>query len=98
MTPEAPPRIRAVLADDEPLARDRLRRLLGSEDWIEIIGEAGDGLSAISAIEKQRPDLVFLDVEMPGASGFEVIEAIGPGRMPFVIFVTAYDKYAIKAF
>ena len=91
-------RIRALIADDEPLARERLRTLLGTEDWVEVVGEAGDGPAAIAAIQKLHPDLVFLDVQMPGATGFEVIEAIGPERMPFVVFVTAYDQYALKAF
>jgi two-component system LytT family response regulator len=87
-----------VLADDEPLARERLRMLLEPEEWIEVVEEADDGLAAINAIQKLRPDLVFLDVQMPGATGFDVIDAIGPEKMPFVIFVTAYDKYALKAF
>ena len=98
MTETRPARIRALVVDDEPLARERLRMLLASEDWLEIVHECADGLSAVSAIQKLRPDLVFLDVEMPGATGFDVIEAIGADRMPFVVFVTAYDKYAIKAF
>jgi two-component system, LytTR family, response regulator len=90
--------VRALLVDDEPLGRDRLRMLVASEGWLEIVGECADGTSAVAAIQKLRPDLVFLDVEMPGASGFDVIEAIGADKMPFVVFVTAYDKYAIKAF
>ncbi|CAN5869388.1 LytTR family DNA-binding domain-containing protein [soil metagenome] len=98
MTTPPAPRIRALIADDEPLARERLRMLLADEDWIEVIDEAGDGRAAIDAIRKHRPDLVFLDVQMPGATGFEVIEAIGADRMPFVVFVTAYDQYALKAF
>jgi two-component system LytT family response regulator len=92
------PRIRVLIADDEPLARERLRMLLQPEDWLEVVEEVGDGLAAIAAIQKVRPDLVFLDVQMPGATGFDVIEAIGPDHMPFVVFVTAYDKYALKAF
>ena len=91
-------RIRALIADDEPLARERLRMLLQSEEWLEVIGEAGDGPAAITAIQRLRPDIVFLDVQMPGATGFDVIEAIGAESMPFVVFVTAYDKYALKAF
>jgi two-component system, LytTR family, response regulator len=91
-------RVRALIADDEPLARERLRMLLAPADWLEIVEECADGLSAIAAIQKLRPDLVFLDVQMPGATGFEVIEAIGPSKMPFVVFVTAHDHYAIKAF
>jgi two-component system LytT family response regulator len=98
MTDTKPARIRALIADDEPLARERLRMLLANEDWLEVIEECADGISAVAAIHKLRPDLVFLDVQMPGASGFDVIEAIGADKMPFVVFVTAYDKYAIKAF
>jgi two-component system LytT family response regulator len=98
MTDPRAPGVRAVIADDEPLARERLRTLLAGEEWIEVVGEAGDGLAAIDAILRLRPDLVFLDVQMPGATGFDVIEAIGDAKMPFVVFVTAYDKYALKAF
>lgn len=91
-------RVRALIADDEPLARERLRMLLANEDWLEVIEEVGDGMGAITAIQKLRPDLVFLDIQMPGATGFEVIDAIGADDMPHVVFVTAYDKYALKAF
>ncbi|MBA2257918.1 MAG: response regulator, partial [Acidobacteria bacterium] len=91
MTDPKTSRVRALLVDDEPLARQRLRMLVASEDWLEVVGECGDGTTAAAAIQKLRPDLVFLDVEMPGASGFDVIEAIGADRMPFVVFVTAYD-------
>jgi two-component system, LytTR family, response regulator len=90
--------IRIVIADDEPLARQRLLMLLAQEDGVEVVAECADGPSAITAIETLRPDLVFLDVEMPGASGFDLIEAIGPERMPCVIFVTAFDTYALRAF
>jgi two-component system LytT family response regulator len=95
---DARAKIRAVVVDDEPLARERLRMLLASEDWLEVVHECADGASAVAAIQKIRPDIVFLDVEMPGANGFDVIEAVGADQMPFVVFVTAYDKYAIKAF
>ena len=98
MTDEESVKTRVIIADDEPLARARLRMLLGDEPWIEVIAECTDGPSTISAIEKFRPELVFLDVQMPGGSGFDVIEAIGAGRMPFVIFVTAFDRYALRAF
>ena len=98
MTEAKPARVRALVVDDEPLARKRLQMLAASEDWLEIVDECSDGITAVATIQKLRPDLVFLDVEMPGASGFDVIEAIGAERMPFVVFVTAYDKYAIKAF
>lgn len=96
---EAPaPRVRVVVADDEPLARQRLLMLLALEDWVEVVAECHDGPSTKAAIETLRPDLMFLDVQMPGASGFEVIETIRPDRMPFVIFVTAFDNYALRAF
>ena len=91
-------RVRVLVADDEPLARERLRTLLAREDWVEVIAECPNGTDAIDAISRLQPDLVFLDVQMPGASGFEVIEAIGPARMPLVVFVTAFDQYALRAF
>jgi two-component system LytT family response regulator len=98
MSDTAPAKTRVVIVDDEPLARERLRMLLTGEDWLEIVAECPDGLSAIATIQKLQPELVFLDVQMPGATGFEVIQAIGAERMPFVIFVTAYDRYALRAF
>jgi two-component system, LytTR family, response regulator len=91
-------RIRVLIADDEPLARERLRTLLKSEDWVEVVSECHDSTETIKAIEELRPDLVFLDVQMPGGTGFEVIEAIGPSQMPPVVFVTAFDRYALRAF
>jgi two-component system LytT family response regulator len=91
-------KIRALVVDDEPLARDRVMSLLQQEDDVEIIGECHDGTQAVAAIHNQAPDLVFLDVQMPGHNGFEVIEAVGADRMPTVIFVTAYDEYALRAF
>jgi len=90
--------IRVVIADDEPLARERLRTLLEGEDWLEIIAESQNGVEATECILRHQPDLVFLDVQMPGATGFDVIEAVGPERMPLVVFVTAFDKYALRAF
>jgi two-component system LytT family response regulator len=89
---------RVLLADDEPLARERLRMLLAQEAWVEIIAECDNGTQAVRQIEELNPDLVFLDVQMPDATGFEVIEAIGVARMPPVIFVTAYDQHALRAF
>jgi two-component system LytT family response regulator len=89
---------KALIVDDEPLARLRLRALLAGEKDVVAVGECADGASAIDEIEAQRPDLVFLDVQMPELSGFDVIEAIGPSRMPLVVFVTAYDQYALEAF
>ena len=87
---------RAVLVDDEPLARTRLRRLLLDHGGIEIAGEAGDGETACRMIDELRPDLVFLDVQMPGLSGFDVLARLR--ERPAVIFVTAHDEFAVRAF
>jgi len=92
------PRTRVLIVDDEPLARERIRTLLAEEPGFEIVGEAIDGPSGAEAILALHPDLVFLDVQMPGADGFDVIDAVGPDKMPFVVFVTAYDRYALRAF
>lgn len=89
--------LRVVIADDEPVARRRLRRLLKDEPDVEIVGECGDAASTIASIESARPDVVLLDVQMPGRGGFGVVESLG-ARMPAVIFVTAFDRYALKAF
>jgi two-component system LytT family response regulator len=97
-TPEPDRAIRVLIVDDEPLARDCVRLALGREADVEVVGECGDGRSAVSAIRQRSPDLVFLDVQMPGLDGFGVVEAIGPARMPPVVFVTAYDAHAIRAF
>lgn len=91
-------KIRTLVVDDEPIARERVLALLQGEEDVEVVGECSDGAQALSAIQHQSPDLVFLDVQMPGVDGFGVIEAIGPERMPTVVFVTAYDEYALKAF
>jgi two-component system, LytTR family, response regulator len=91
-------KIRVLVADDEPLARERLRTLLAREDWLEIVAECPNGPETIDSIGRLQPDLVFLDIQMPGATGFEVIEAVGPARMPLVVFVTAFDHYALRAF
>ena len=91
-------KMRTLVVDDEPMARERVMSLLQHEADIEIVGECSDGAQAIAAIHDQTPDLVFLDVQMPGIDGFGVISAIGAERMPIVIFVTAYDEYALKAF
>ena len=90
--------IRTFLIDDEPLARRSVRRFLRNDPAIEVIGECGDGQSAIDAIRSLSPDLIFLDVQMPEVDGFEVLRRLGSGRMPAVIFVTAYDRYALQAF
>jgi len=89
--------IKCIIVDDEELAREGLLFLLSEREGVEVIRSCGDGLSAISAIEQLKPDLVFLDVQMPGINGFEVIASI-PGPKPYVIFATAHDQYAIKAF
>lgn len=91
-------KIRTLVVDDEPMARERVLSLLQQEDDVEVVGECSDGTQALAAIQHQSPDLVFLDVQMPGLDGFGVIEAVGAEKMPTVIFVTAYDEYALKAF
>lgn len=90
--------VRVLIVDDESLARDTIRLLLEEQPQIEIIGECQDGDEAVDAILADPPDLVFLDIQMPGKNGFDVIEAVGPERMPVVIFATAYDQYALRAF
>jgi two-component system LytT family response regulator len=90
--------IRVLVTDDEPIARRRIRRFLRSENNVDVIGECSNGREAIEAIREHNPDLVFLDVQMPDVDGFGVVSALGPDQMPAVIFVTAYDEYALKAF
>lgn len=90
--------MRTLIVDDEPLARERLRTLLRDEPDIELIGECADGKEAVSAIQGKNPELLFLDVQMPEMDGFAVLEAVGPERVPAVVFVTAYDRYALRAF
>jgi len=90
--------IRVLIVDDEPLAREGIRLLLEGESDIEIVGEAADGAEAIAAIESLHPALVFLDVQMPGMSGVDVLEKLDGANIPEVIFVTAYDQYALRAF
>ena len=91
-------RLRLIIAEDEPLARTLLRSLLEQRGDVEIAAEVGDGLAAVEAIERLSPDVALLDVEMPVLDGFGVVEAVGPERMPPVIFVTAFNQYAIRAF
>ena len=88
--------MRTLIVDDESPARERLKRLLSDIEGVELIGEAENGVQAVELIEKERPDLVLLDIQMPGLDGFGVIEALA--EPPRVIFVTAYDEYAIRAF
>jgi two-component system LytT family response regulator len=90
--------IRALIVDDEPLPRERIRTLMAEHREVELIGECQDGQEAVSAILSQRPDLVFLDIQMPALDGFEVIKAISVEYLPAVIFITAFDEYAIRAF
>jgi two-component system LytT family response regulator len=84
--------------DDEPLGRERIRMLLSGDPEIEIVDECSDGQQAVESINQSKPDLVYLDVQMPRMDGFAVLQAIAGGRMPTVIFVTAYDRYAVRAF
>jgi two-component system LytT family response regulator len=90
--------IEAVIVDDEPLARKRIRQLLSRAADFRIIAECRDGIEAVEVIERERPDVVFLDVQMPEMSGLEVAEAVGADRMPVTVFITAFDSYAIDAF
>jgi two-component system LytT family response regulator len=89
--------LHVLIVDDEPLARSRLRALLEREPDVEVVGESGDGTAAVAAARALRPDLVFLDVQMPALDGFGVLEALGE-PLPAVVFVTAYDRYALRAF
>jgi two-component system LytT family response regulator len=91
-------KMRVLIADDEPLARERVGTFLAGESDIKVVGEAGDGLEAVNMIRELRPDLVFLDVQMPGAIGLNVLRDLKPEERPQVIFVTAHDKYAVEAF
>ena len=90
--------IRAVIVDDEPLARLRLKDLLAEIDDIEVVAECANGEEAIRTIEASPPDILFLDIQMPELDGFDVLQAVGVGRVPVVIFVTAYDQFALRAF
>lgn len=91
-------RIRTLIVDDEPMARKRLRRFLAREADVEIAGESANGREAVAAIQTLRPNLLFLDVQMPEIDGFQVLREVGTEAMPVVVFVTAYDEFALKAF
>jgi two-component system, LytTR family, response regulator len=91
-------KIHALIIDDEPLARRSIRRFLAADPEVEVVAECGDGESAVAAILSKKPELVFLDVKMPEKDGFEVLREVGAERMPATIFVTAYDRYALRAF
>ena len=90
--------ITAIIADDEPLARERVRSVLKDEPDVEIVAECADGAQALKETQKRQPDLLFLDVQMPRLNGFEVLKALSPGPIPVVIFTTAHDEHAIRAF
>jgi two-component system LytT family response regulator len=95
---EPPKRIRTVIVDDEPLARTNISVMLKHDPEIEIVCECGSGMEALSEIRDTKPDLVFLDVQMPECDGFDVLELLGRDLPPAVVFVTAYDQYALRAF
>ncbi|WP_245579342.1 two-component system response regulator BtsR [Chitinilyticum aquatile] len=90
--------MRALLVDDEPLARSELRALLEEDATLTITGEAGNAIEAMQAINQQRPDVVFLDIQMPRISGLELVSMLDPGQMPHIVFVTAFDEHAVRAF
>src|SRR5206468_10554212 len=91
-------RIRTIIVDDEPLARERLRALLERDPEVEIVAECGDGHEALNVISKEKPDLIFLDIQMPELDGFGVLAELQGSKLPAVIFCTAYDRFALKAF
>jgi len=93
-----PAKIRVLIVDDEPLARSNLTVLLRLDPEIAIVGECGSGMEALTEIRNLKPDLVFLDVEMPECDGFDVVEMLGSDLPPAIVFVTAYDQYALRAF
>lgn len=96
--PTAKPRIRTLLVDDEPLARERMRMLLARHPDVEVLAECADGAEAVGVIDALAPDLVFLDVEMPRLTGFDVLQNIDETHLPSVVFVSGHDKYAVRAF
>ena len=91
-------KVRTLIVDDEALARERMRQLLSSQPEIELVGECADGREAVTAIQEKSPDLIFLDIQMPELDGFAVLSAINLEPMPIIVFVTAHDKFALRAF
>lgn len=89
---------RALIVDDEPLARQRIRLLARDEPELEIVGECASGIDALAALQRDQPDLIFLDVQMPGMDGFQLLQQLPPDRLPVVIFTTAFDQHAVRAF
>lgn len=90
--------LRVIIADDEPLVRSGMRAILDAAPGVDVVGEARNGVEAVGAIRDQKPDVAFLDVQMPGMDGFDVVAALEPAERPWIVFVTAYDEYAIRAF
>ena len=90
-------KIRALIVDDESLARQRVRLLLGEEPDVEVIADCADGFEAVEQIQASKPDLAFLDVQMPEMDGFEVLRRVPQALLPVVIFTTAYDRHALRA-
>ena len=91
-------KLRALIVDDEPLAREWVRSAIAEDRELEVIGECGNGFEAAEAIRRLKPELVFLDVQMPGLDGFGVLEALSPDEIPAIVFITAFDQYAVRAF
>jgi two-component system LytT family response regulator len=92
------PALRTVIADDEHLARKKLRMLLESELGVQVVAECQDGRQTVDAVKAHKPDLLFIDIRMPDLDGFQVLQTIPPDEMPVVVFTTAYDQFAIRAF
>jgi two-component system LytT family response regulator len=90
--------IRVVVVDDEPVARAGVQKLLSLDPDVEVVGEAGNGRDAVALIRRVEPDLMFLDIQMPEMNGFDVLQALGPQNAPVIVFVTAYDQFALRAF
>src|ERR671917_1055849 len=98
MASDAPSRIGVLVVDDEPLAREKIREMVKRDAEVEIVGECSSGAEAVAAVRELRPALLLLDVQMPELGGFEVLQALDGEHPPAVIFVTAYDQYAVRAF
>ena len=95
---DLPRKIRVALADDEPMGRASIRALLGRDPEIELVAECANGMEAITAVRELRPEILFLDVKMPGMDGFDVVDVLSPDELPVIVFATAFDHYAVGAF